>query len=171
MARCLAQITRGRKRIVLDAEELAMPNPRYSMELNTRLQQAAVLAEPLTPDLWQELFTDRLREHPLAQVFLVNFPGGSTELFPTMRDELDALTSVATVQGVIAADFDDHALRKYCFPKDTEASAYAQEAQRRIEFLQTLERDRGTTWVSTLRITSLFPTLGDAVRATKGELA
>jgi len=170
LARCLAQITRGRKRIVLDAEELAMPNPAYPEDLNVRLEQAAMLNEPLTPDLWQRIFADQLRKHPLAQVFLVNYPGGSTELFPTMRDELDALTAVATVQGVIAADFDDLALRKYCFPKDEDANAYALDSQRRSEYLQTLERDRGTTWVSTLRLTSQHATLADAVRATKGEL-
>merc|ERR1719326_868382 len=47
----LAASAAGRQ-VVLDALELATPNPRYSAEVNTALKTAAALGEPILPDIW-----------------------------------------------------------------------------------------------------------------------
>merc|ERR1719389_1319188 len=127
LASVLAASAAGRQ-VVLDAVELATPNPRYSAAVNTALKTAAALGEPILPDIWAEIFAERLKEYSLQHVFLANYPGDSVRTYPTVRDELDVLGQFASVKGVITTNFTPRAMHKYCFKGAVEAPETAPEA-------------------------------------------
>merc|ERR1719321_771153 len=127
IASVLAQSAAGRQ-VVLDAVELATPNPRYSAAVNTALKTAAALGEPILPDIWAEIFAERLKEYSLQHVFLANYPGDSVRTYPTVRDELDVLGQFASVKGLITTNFTPRAMHKYCFKGAVEAPETAPEA-------------------------------------------
>jgi nucleoside-diphosphate kinase len=127
IASVLAASAAGRQ-VVLDALELATPNPRYSAAVNTALKTAAALGEPVLPDIWAEIFAERLKEYSLQHVFLANYPGDSVRTYPTVRDELEVLGQFAGVKGLITANFTPRAMHKYCFKGAVEAPQTAAEA-------------------------------------------
>merc|ERR1719375_2332118 len=127
LASVLAASAAGRQ-VVVDAVELATPNSRYSETVNTALKTAAAVGEPILPDIWAEIFEERLKEYSLQHVFLANYPGDSVRTYPTVRDELDVLAQFATVKGMIAANFTQRAMHKYCFKGSVEAPETAAEA-------------------------------------------
>jgi nucleoside-diphosphate kinase len=127
IASVLAASAAGRQ-VVLDAMELATPNPRYSAAVNTALKTAAALGEPILPDIWAEIFAERLKEYSLQHVFLANYPGDSVRTYPTVRDELDVLAQFASVKGLITANFTQRAMHKYCFKGSVESPETATEA-------------------------------------------
>jgi nucleoside-diphosphate kinase len=127
IASVLAASAAGRQ-VVLDAVELATPNPRYSAAVNTALKAAAALGEPILPDIWAEIFAERLKEYSLQHVFLANYPGDAVRTYPTVRDELDVLAQFASVKGLITTEFTQRAMQKYCFKGAVEAPDTAAEA-------------------------------------------
>merc|ERR1719389_1187797 len=127
LASVLAASAAGRQ-VVLDAVELATPNSRYSETVNTALKTAAAVGEPILPDIWAEIFEERLKEYSLQHVFLANYPGDSVRTYPTVRDELDVLGQFATVKGLITTNFTQRAMHKYCFKGAVEAPETATEA-------------------------------------------
>jgi hypothetical protein len=96
--------------------------------VNTALKTAAATGEPILPDIWAEIFAERLKEYSLQHVFLANYPGDSVRTFPTVRDELDVLAQFASVKGLITANFTQRAMHKYCFKGAVEAPVTAPEA-------------------------------------------
>merc|ERR1719321_628987 len=127
IASVLAASAAGRQ-VVLDALELATPNPRYSAGVNTALKTAAALGEPVLPDIWAEIFAERLKEYSLQHVFLANYPGDSVRTYPTVRDELEVLGQFASVKGLITTNFTQRAMHKYCFKGAVETPETATEA-------------------------------------------
>jgi adenylate kinase family enzyme len=127
IASVLAASAAGRQ-VVLDALELATPNPRYSAAVNTALKTAAALGEPILPDIWAEIFAERLKEYSLQHVFLANYPGDAVRTYPTVRDELDVLGQFASVKGLITTKFTPRAMHKYCFKGAVETPETAAEA-------------------------------------------
>jgi hypothetical protein len=127
IASVLAASAAGRQ-VVLDAMDLATPNPRYSAAVNTALKSAAALGEPILPDIWAEIFAERLKEYSLQHIFLANYPGDSVSVYPTVRDELDVLAQFASVKGLITTNFTQRAMHKYCFKGAVETPETAKEA-------------------------------------------
>jgi len=186
LASVLAASAAGRQ-VVLDAVELATPNSRYSETVNTALKTAAAVGEPILPDIWAEIFEERLKEYSLQHVFLANYPGDSVRTYPTVRDELDVLAQFATVKGMIAANFTQRAMHKYCFKgavpapetatqayafyrgnAETDVDRYSAMLQEKTAYLSDndMERDR---WVTNLEIDATDGPLPEAAR--EGSLA
>jgi adenylate kinase family enzyme len=189
LATVLAQKAAG-KQVILDAKELATPSPRYSSDLNAALQNAKACGEPLLPDVWAQVFAQRMPEFPLQHLFLVNFPTGGVSAFPTVRDELEVLSQYAVLKGVIVAEFSEEALRKYCYkgaPKApqtagealalfrgdpvSDAQAYTSELELRSAYLDALNMDR-PKWLTPLTIDGTSGTLAEVAQdAAKSVLA
>jgi nucleoside diphosphate kinase/adenylate kinase family enzyme len=189
LASALASGAAG-KQVVLDAAALLMPHERYSATLNATLKACAALNEPVLPDVWAEVFAERLKDYALQHVFLANFPGDSVRSYPTVRDEMDVLAKFAVVKGIIVAGLSEDALKKYCFKgaveKPTNAVAalsyyrgngatddqsYASLLEERAAYLDFIDMDR-EHWRTDMVIDSAgFDSLADAAReATKSTL-
>jgi hypothetical protein len=189
IAAVLAQKAAG-KQVVLDGKELASPNPRYPSELNAALESARACGETILPNVWAQIFEQRLPEYPLQHLFLVNYPSGSVEAFPTVRDELEVLSQYAVVKGVIVADFSEEALKKFCYkglaktPETadeaykyfrglaiSDAKAYTSDAEARREYIDSLAMDR-PKWLTRVMIEETTGSLPEAAReASKSVLA
>jgi hypothetical protein len=175
----LAASAAGRQ-VVLDAVELATPNPRYSAAVNTALKMAAALGEPVLPDIWAEIFAERLKEYSLQHVFLANYPGDSVRTYPTVRDEVEVLSQFASVKGLITANFTERALQKYCFkgvavtPETsteafssfrgtpvTDVERYSAALAAKTAYLKDVDMER-EKWVTELEIDAIDDTLSQA---------
>merc|ERR1719316_1958639 len=160
VAGVLAQKAAG-KQVVLDAKELASPNPRYPAELNAVLEQARACGETILPNVWAQIFEQRLPEYPLQHLFLVNYPVGGITSFPSLRDELEVLSQYAVVKGLIVAEFSAAGLQKYCYKGQamtpdtaeeaykffrgtpiTDSDAYTAAMTARREYLDSLNMDK-----------------------------
>jgi len=189
LATVLAQKAAG-KQVILDAKELATPSPKYSSDLNAALQNAKACGEPLLPDVWAQVFAQRMPEFPLQHLFLVNFPTGGVSTFPTVRDELEVLSQYAVLKGIIVAEFSEAALAKYCYkgvPKApatagealalfqgapvSDAQAYTSELALHSAYLDALNMDR-PKWLTPMAISGTSGTLAEvAQEAAKSVLA
>jgi nucleoside diphosphate kinase/adenylate kinase family enzyme len=170
------------KQVVLDAAALLEPHERYSASLNATLKSCAALGEPILPDVWGEVFAERLKDYAMQHVFIANFPGESVRSYPTVRDEMDVLGKFAVVKGVISTQLSEDALKKYCFKGAveppttavaalsyyrgngaTDADTYKSTLEEKVAYLGDIDMDR-ENWMTYVEIGSDSESLTDAAR-------